>query len=129
MATIHDQTIALIALFASWYLWVVLRRTAQHRIDLYDLVMLSAVAIVPALFAFFPESTKELAEILGVAFPFVLLFGILFAALFFFVHRLTLRHYRAERDVRLLVQELSLLRHEVEAMRRERASNEPGREA
>lgn len=114
MVSNHIQTVAVILLFAIWYLSVLLRRTADHKIDLYDLVMLSAVAVVPAFFALFPATTQAIADLLGVAFPFVLLFGLLLAVLFIFIHRLTVKLHRLEHDNLLLIQELSLLRHNIE---------------
>jgi hypothetical protein len=107
------QTLIIIVLFAVYYLATILRRTAERKIDLYDLIMLSALAILPVLFAFFPLTMMNLSHRLGVAFPFVLMFGLLFAMVFIFLHRLTLRVYKLEMENRLLNQELSLLLHKV----------------
>jgi len=104
------QTIALILLFAAGYLTLILRRTARSQLDLYDLVMLSTVATIPVIFAIFPSVTYAITVATGVTFPFVILFGILLAVLFLFIHRLTVKLHRLERDSRLLVQELSLLK-------------------
>lgn len=114
MTSNHIETVAVILLFATWYLSVLLRRTAEHKIDLYDLVMLSAVAVVPTFFVLFPATTQMIAGMVGVAFPFVLLFGMLLAVLFIFIHRLTVKLHKLEHDNRLLIQELSLLRHNIE---------------
>ena len=114
MPATHIETVVVILLFAIWYLWVILRRTADHTIDLYDFAMLSTVAVVPTLFALFPATTQTIASLLGVAFPFVLLFGLLLAVLFIFIHRLTVKLHKLENDNRLLIQELSLLKHNIE---------------
>ena len=114
MASNHFQTIMLILLFGAWYLALVMRRTADHKIDLYDLVMLSAVAVVPAFFVLFPITTQIIADLLGVAFPFVLLFGLLLAILFIFIYQMTVKLHKLERDSRLLIQELSLLRQNMQ---------------
>jgi fructose-specific phosphotransferase system IIC component len=55
-----------------------------------------------------------LAVITGVLFPFVVMFGILLAILFVFIHRLTVKIHRLESDSRLLLQELSLLKQTVD---------------
>lgn len=110
MPSINMQTKVAILLFAVLYMFHVFRKTGKRQIDLYDLFMLSAVALVPAFFVLFPSATQALTDLIGVAFPFVLLFGILLAVLFVFIHRLTTKVHRLEHDNYLLVQELSLLR-------------------
>jgi hypothetical protein len=110
MTLIKTQTLILILLFAVWYLLLMARKTARHQLDLYDLAMLSMVAVIPAGFALFPGIAVEMAEITGVTFPFVILFGLLLAVLFLFIHRLTIRLHKIEHSNRLLIQEVSLLR-------------------
>jgi hypothetical protein len=112
--TISTKTIILIALFAVAYLTLILRKTARSQLDLYDLAMLSAVAVVPLMFATFPGFSDFVARLTGVAFPFVVLFGVLLGIVFLFIHRLTVRLHILENDRRLLVQELSLLRQAVD---------------
>jgi hypothetical protein len=108
------QTIVLILLFAVFYLARILRKTARSQLDLYDLVMLSSVAIIPVIFAVFPSAAYAITRLTGVAFPFVILFGVLLAVLFLLIHRLTGKLHTLERDSRLLVQELSILRQETQ---------------
>ena len=72
--------------------------------------MLSTVAIFPLAAVVFPEIAIELAELAGVGFPFVVMFGVLFAILFIFIHRLTVKIHSLESDNRLLIQELSLFK-------------------
>ena len=114
MHAIAIKTIILIALFAFGYLFFIIRKTARHQLDIYDLVMLSTVAIVPIVFVAFPAFAYWLANIAGVEFPFVVMFGMLFAILFILIHRLTVKIHRLESDSRLLVQELSLLQQTVD---------------
>lgn len=114
MPSVKIQTALLILLFAAWYLYRLLSKTGKRQLDLYDLVMLSAVAIIPTGFVLFPGLTARLASMAGVAFPFVLLFGALLAVLFLFIHRLTGKIHRLELDNYLLVQELSLLKQKIE---------------
>jgi hypothetical protein len=115
MHPITLQTLVFVAVFASAYMGLMVHKTARQQIDIYDLVMLSTVAIVPCAFVAFPKLAYWLAEIAGVEFPFVVMFGMLFAVLFVFVHRLTVKLHRLEADNRLLVQELSLLKQAVDS--------------
>lgn len=104
------HTIAVISIFAAYYLYFTIRETSKQKLDIYDLVMLSAVAVIPWLFVIFPSVADFLARISGVAFPFVSMFGVLFAIIFIFIHRLTAKVHQLEHDNRLLIQEVSALR-------------------
>lgn len=115
MHTINANTYLLIALFALAYLVFIARKTARQQLDLYDFVMLSMVAVVPATFTFWPNTAYWLANLAGVAFPFVIMFGALFLILFLFVHRLTIKVHKLERDNHLLIQEVSLLHQELDS--------------
>ena len=108
------STYLFITIFAVIYMTSIVRKTAHCQLDIYDLVMLSTVAIVPSAFVFFPQFAFWLSGLVGVEFPFVVMFGMLFAILFIFIHRLTVKIHRLESDSRLLVQELSLLQHTVD---------------
>ena len=114
MHTITIKTIILITLFLFGYMFFIIRKTARYQLDFYDLVMLSTVAFIPATFAIFPQFANWVAIITGVGFPFVAMFGMLFAILFIFIHRLTVKIHHLESGNRLLVQELSLLRQTVD---------------
>jgi hypothetical protein len=108
----HPQTVVLVALFALVYLLSLLRKAARQQLDLYDFFMLSSVAVLPALLVLVPGIADWLAFISGVTFPFVVMFGLLFVAIFVTIHRLTIKVHRLEGHNRSLVQELSLLRVE-----------------
>jgi hypothetical protein len=111
--TLHS--VVLVGLFAVLYLAVIGRKTVRGKLDLYDLCMLSMVAVVPALFTFFPAFAGAMAEVAGVAFPFVVMFGLLLAVLFTLVHRLTGQMHRVEEQNCALIQEVSLLQLELQA--------------
>lgn len=113
MHTINTNTYILIGLFALAYLVFIARKTARQQLDLYDFVMLSMVAVVPAAFVFQPGLAYWLAELAGVTFPFVIMFGALFLVLFLFVYRATAKMHQLEKDNLLLLQEVSLLRMEL----------------
>ncbi|MBY9027896.1 hypothetical protein K7459_30020, partial [Pseudomonas fluorescens] len=49
------ETVVVISAFALIYMLVLLRKTLQGKFDLYDFMMLSMVAIIPAGFALFPN--------------------------------------------------------------------------
>lgn len=104
------ETIVVVSGFALAYLVFTLRATGRSQLDLYDLIMLSTVAVVPWVFVVFPGFAELTAGLAGVAFPFVLMFGLLFVVLFVFIHRLAAKIHRLERDNRLLIQEVSLLK-------------------
>lgn len=108
----HIQTAVVVIIFSIWYLAGILRRTAKNQMDIYDLVMLSTVAIIPGLFIALPNTAIIVSKLVGITFPFVLLFAILIAVLFVFIHRLTMKVHKIEDDNRLLIQELSLLREQ-----------------
>lgn len=120
----NPQTVALVALFAVVYLVVLFAKTVRGKIDLYDLIMLSMVAILPLIFVLFPALAAHMAELTGVGFPFIIMFGGLLFVVFVFMHRMTTRLHKLERNSRTLVQELSLL-----ALDSQRAPPEDGRGA
>lgn len=120
MNAINLQTILVISVFAIGYLFFLIRKTAHQQLDIYDLVMLSTVAIIPFIFIAFPGIALWVAEISGVEFPFVVMYGLLFAILFIFIHRLTVKLHRLEMDNRLLIQEISLLKQIVERAERDK---------
>lgn len=114
MLTKYDKNAIVILLFAIVYMFYIIRKTARQQLDIYDSVMLSTVAIIPVFFVSLPKIAFLLSNLAGVDFPFVVMFGMLFAILFIFIHRLTVKIHRMESDNRLLIQELSLLKLTVE---------------
>jgi hypothetical protein len=110
MQTSNLHTVVIVAAFACWYLYFTARETARHKLDIYDLIMLSMVAIIPLAFVLFPGLALRVADVAGVGFPFVVMFGMLFGVLFIFIHRLTAKIHRLENDNRMLIQEVSILK-------------------
>ena len=106
------QTVVIVSIFAICYLYYTARATARQQLDIYDLIMLSAVAIIPSSFVLFPVFAEWIAKVSGVVFPFVIMFGLLFAILFIFIHRLTAKIHRLEHHNRLLIQEISIMKSE-----------------
>ncbi len=108
------QTTIFISLFLIGYLFGLLRNAAKYTIDLYDLILLVSVAIVPSVFVFFPEFTDNLTKFLGVLFPFVVLFGLLFFITFVYLFRLVIKTNNHKYSINILTQELSILRHKLD---------------
>ncbi|MBR0827481.1 DUF2304 domain-containing protein [Bradyrhizobium manausense] len=109
------ETVVVISAFAFIYMLVLLRKTLQGKFDLYDFLMLSMVAIIPAGFALFPKLAYLVSHLTGVVFPFVVMFGALFLVVFAFMHNITARLHRLERQNWALIQEQSLLTLELKA--------------
>lgn len=110
------QTKLALVVFFLAYMAFLTRSAARHRIDIYDYLALSCVAMLPLFFGLFPETTLRLSHLLGVEFPFVVLFGLLFLAVFAYLHHL-LNRLNAQTILNAkLVQELSLLKHSVEKL-------------
>jgi hypothetical protein len=105
----NTATVLVISAFAVVYMLILLRKTFQGRFDLYDFLMLSMVAIIPAGFALFPRLTYWLTQLSGVGFPFVVMFGALFLIVFIFMHNITARLRKLERQNGMLIQEQGLL--------------------
>lgn len=110
-----NETVAVISAFALIYMLVLLRKTLQGKFDLYDFLMLSMVAIIPAGFALFPTLGYLVSHLTGVVFPFVVMFGALFLVVFAFMHNITARLHKLERQNWALIQEQSLLTLELKA--------------
>ena len=117
MHGIRENTQIFIFVFAFFYLLFLARKAAHHQVDVYDVFMLSMVAIVPGFFVIFPRIVYWIAKIVGIEFPFVIMFGFLFAIIFLFIHRLTIKIHRLESENRLLIQETSLLKHSLSSDR------------
>jgi hypothetical protein len=118
------ETVVVISAFALIYMLVLLRKTLQGKFDLYDFLLLSTVAILPAGFALFPRLAYLVSHLTGVVFPFVVMFGVLFVVVFAFMHNMTARLHRLERQNCALIQEQSLLALELQA--KERSSRSVG---
>lgn len=110
---ISSNTIAFITAFIIVYLFLLLRKAIRNRVDIYDLFMLSMVALIPALFVYFPELMGDLTAFTGVGYPFLLLFGFLFVVVFGFLYRLVERVNDLSLKNILLAQELALLSEKI----------------
>lgn len=116
--TPHTSTVVAILAFFVAYSAYMVRKTLRGEIDIADLALLAAVGIVPAIFVVAPAWVVQAARFLGVAFPFVLLFGGLFVVVFLGLYRLIVQIHRANARTVALVQELGLLRARLEEFER-----------
>lgn len=101
-------------MFAVVYFLFLARKTIRNTLDLYDFILLSMVAVVPAIFVLFPGMAQWLGDLTGVAFPFIIMFGALLVIVFILLHRLTVNIYQLQKRSHHLVQEVSLLRQKLE---------------
>ena len=109
----NPQTVAAIGVFCVIYLAILLRRTIRGRLDLYDFLSLSAVAVVPSAFVFFPRFADAVGTLVGVEFSFEVMFGALFVVLFMSIHNLTIHVHELEVRNRELIQEMALVEQQV----------------
>lgn len=109
--SLNNATMLFLITFSASYMVLVLRETIAGRFDLYDFIMLSMLAIVPCGFVVFPNIVNQFADIIGVEFPFIIMFGMLFMIVFLFLHRMTAKIHLLEKQNLKLIQELGILSH------------------
>jgi hypothetical protein len=109
-ATISSGAALLVIGFLSVYCSYLIRVTVRTAIDVYDLYLLSFVAVAPTLVVVFPGLSYRISSSLGVKFPLTLLFGLLISISFLLIMRLAVARKRQERTIALLVQEMSILK-------------------
>lgn len=92
-----------------FYLIFLLRRTINSRIDLFDFLYLTVIVIVPLAFSASETISSSITHLLGIKFPFVLLFGIIHGATYLYtiiqageVNKLKQRQLKLTQEVSLL---------------------------
>ena len=110
-------TVTLVVGFAIVYMAVLFRNAIRDELDIYDLALLSAVGAVPLGFVLFPVWAEELSRLVGVEFPFIILFGGLLFFAFLGLYRLLHAFAKLNRQVRVLAQEVALLSTRLEGSR------------
>jgi hypothetical protein len=108
------QTKVVLILFFLVYLGYLTRSAARNHIDIYDYFSLSCVALLPLGFGLLPSLVTVISHWMGVAFPFVVLFGALFVVNFIYLHQLLNKINRQIQFNKQLVQEISLLKSSLE---------------
>lgn len=89
-----------------FYLW---RKTVKEEFDIYDVLMLSMLGTVPGVFVYFPKYSYLIAETIGVEYPFVVMFGILFMVLFIMLIRVISIIHKISNDNIMLIQKIALI--------------------
>ena len=110
------QTQIIFSIFVPIYLIFLLWNVIKSYLDFYDFILLSTVAVVPAIFVFFPSLSVLIAAALGVGFSFIAIFGVLLFLVFVFLHKITKSLHRLRQGNRLFVQEISALKAEIERL-------------
>lgn len=105
--------IVFLAFFMLIYISVLVSKAIKNSIDLYDFILLSTLALIPFSFVVFPCFYDRLAVLIGIAFPFLLLFGSLLLVVFIYLYRLVIKANSEERSITKLVQEIALLKQKV----------------
>ena len=113
----NPQTVVAVGVFCVIYLAFLFRRTIRGRLDLYDFLTLSAVAVVPSAFVFFPSFAQAVGTVVGVEFSFVAMFGALFVVLFMSIHKLTIHVHELEVRNRELIQAIAMIEQQVQSER------------
>jgi len=115
-------TTTFIVVFLAVYLVILVRNAAREQIDVYDFILLTAVAAIPAIFTLLPEETWKLTQALGLEFPFLLMFGGIMLVAFVLMWRSTRRLARLRDQITRLAQEQAILQGRLEAIVRELAN-------
>ncbi len=105
---VNQSTQLFIGTFAIVVIFFFLWELASLKIELSDFIFLSTVAVVPVIFGFFPSFSKKMASILGIEFPFILLFGSLILILFLLFYRLIRKIRDIEREIKSILIEQSI---------------------
>ena len=103
------HTLIFVSIFLIVYLIILIKNTIRNSIDFYDFLLLSTVALIPSFFVFFPKVVVSLARIVGVEFPFLILFGSLFLIIFIYLYRLIIRINSNHNRIITIIQEFSIL--------------------
>ncbi|MDB2476847.1 DUF2304 domain-containing protein [Alphaproteobacteria bacterium] len=110
----QNEAITLIIVLVSllFFAGFLLRRISSGSLDVFDALSISLVLILPFGFLLFESVANELSLIIGVEFPFVLMFGMLFLFAFLMLMSLLMRMKSTEARIQKLAQELALERME-----------------
>jgi hypothetical protein len=103
------ETYIFIGAFFTFYIMLLAKRVVYKKVDLYDFFMLGSLGGVPFAFVLFPDLVSRAAKLIGVEFPFLILFGGLSAVSFFMTYRLIRRVNKLKRDVTILIQRVGIM--------------------
>ena len=108
----QNEAITLIIVLVSllFFAGFLLRRISSGALDVFDALSISLVLILPFGFLLFEGLATELSQLIGVEYPFVLMFGMLFFFVFVKLLSLLMRMKSTEARIQKLAQELALER-------------------
>lgn len=105
---LSTQTKFLLLAIVLFYFATILYKAIRARIDIYDLLLLASLGIFVMAFAIFPDAILWITKIVGIQFPFLLLFGGLIFILFIGMFRMLEKITEMESKITTLTQELAL---------------------
>lgn len=109
---ISPLTTASLILFIAGYTVFLVRAKIRETLDIYDFALLSAVIVWPAFTILFPATFEKITSLMGVKFPFTVLFGLLFVSSFILFTRLASQQKKNEKRITAMAQEIALLKLE-----------------
>lgn len=104
--------------FFAVYIALLAIRVIKNKVDLYDFFMLGMLGLIPLLFVVFPRLTSEIAYLVGVEYPFLILFGALNLVTFLMLYRLIRRYTKLNADMTRIVQEVGTAKLELSQLRK-----------
>lgn len=111
------ETCLFIGTFFVIYMYLLTKRVVHKKVDLYDFFVLATLGVIPMCFVLFPALVSAVARLIGVEFPFLVLFGGLSAISFFMIYRLIRRTNTLRKDMTILIQRLGIIRAELAHLR------------
>ena len=102
--------------FSLLYLVVVVRRIASSRLGPEDALLLSTLALVPIAYVLFPHYVSAVTRLVGVEFPFLLMFGFFHFITFVLIDRVLKGVAQHQKNITILSQEVGLLRGELDSV-------------
>ena len=106
----HAITKAFLFLGSAIYLFFLFKRTLKHKLDLFDLIYLVAVVAVPCFFALAEIFSQQFAQMIGIQYPFVLMFGLIHGVTYLHTTLQAGEILKLKQKQMKLIQEVSLLK-------------------
>jgi hypothetical protein len=116
MYILSSNATVFILAFSTLYLVVVVRRVANSRLGPEDAFLLSTLALVPIGYVLFPSYVSAITKLVGVTYPFFLMFGFFHFVSFVMIDRVLKLVTRHQKEITILSQEIALLRGELDSL-------------
>lgn len=105
--------IFIVIFFLSFFVFLV-RKVIKGSIDLFDLFFLGLLGVIPVVFVIFPQLTSYFTALIGVKYPFLILFGGLHFVMFIYITYLSSRINKLRRNGVKIAQKLALLEEKMQ---------------